>query len=227
MPIYFPGASSLIPSNANQVIDDFHVTDNTFYNHWVVSSTGGVVSVGQGSTNNQYDIAQLTWNAAAPYFLTISRGLNQWAVPNGFWQFNFQVDFTALSSAGQTMTTRVGLGDQTLADFNNGIYFEYTNSQFGGAWACCLASGGVRTKVNSAAFVVTGNNKNSLKAYGFSPGTAIYNINGNIVAGVSTNFPAQSAALGLILQVQKTNGGGSINQAVLTDYAGLFYVPSR
>jgi hypothetical protein len=224
-PIYFPGAQSLIPGNAAKLIDDDHFSDATLYNHWVFNTSGGgSINPLNSNSNNNWELLQLL-GAASPSFVSITRGIGQWAVPNGFWQVNFHVviPFT-LSNPAQTYILRVGLGDQALADFSNGIYFEYTDSAFLGAWGCCLASGGVRTKQSGIAAVTAGT-VNSLKVYGFGPGTAIFNINGNIVAGISTNFPAQTVPLGLILQVQKTNGAGA--PLINTDYAGLFYVPTR
>lgn len=220
--IEFQGASSLIPANAASVIDDMHFADATLFNHWRFQTTGGGSISAILTPNIQHWSALQLANAGPISTQSINRAIGQWAVPNGFWQFNASVKLPTLSVPGQRYSVQVGLGDLPLSSLqNNGIYFSYSDNQLGGAWACVLAAGGVQNIVTSGRFADT--NFISLKAYGTGTANgAIFSINGQIVAGQSLDFPLQSAAMGMFLNIS----GGAAN-IVQMDYFGLFYVPTR
>lgn len=225
MPIYIPGATSLIPAGCPRIEDDFTYNGIDVYGRW--NQTGsGVFSFPQITpTTNQQGVMRLQLGVTNGDAAFLFRGLGAIVIPNAFWQFNVGLSLPALSTPADQFIIRVGLGDVTnfAADQNNGVYFEYSDNLSAGQWRMCTAAGGVRTKNASARFAAPG--KVSLKAFGVNNTQAVFSINGALTGVSQGTFPT-GAPLALFLGIG--NQTTSVARAVDIDYFAWYYnIPAR
>lgn len=219
MPIFFPPGVSAVPANARKIEDDFRYPTSigAVFRRWFINQLGGS-SVGfQTATASQF--GELIFTAiTATGFVTLSKGVGAFALPAGFWQFNCNFTLGALSIPADRYTVRLGFGDTVNGDFNNGIYFEYTDNANGGRWQLCTANGGVRTKQDS--FSAASLNRTAFRFTGRGAGPAIFSINNQVCGAVASNIPTANA-LGIVLGIYNASATGG--HTALTDYAAFYY----
>jgi len=139
--------------------------------------------------------------------------------PNGSFQpyagsfsVKFYVQVPVLSNATQRFQWRAGFGDSPSADFTNGIYFEYDDSQSLN-WRIKTANSGTRTITNTSTVVTAG----AWVRLGISTSNGslfTFFINGVSVGTISTNIPT----VGLSPIMQMVSSVGTTSKQVWVDY---------
>jgi hypothetical protein len=126
-----------------------------------------------------------------------------------------------LSDGTNTYVIRVGLGDSSSGDYQNGVYFEYSHGTNSGKWVGRTAQADTRTSLNTNTAVVAGD-WIPLKFIVNSDASSVeFFIDGVSQGTITTNIPNTSALpTGPRLQIVKSAGGSS--RKLYTDYYGLF-----
>lgn len=221
MPIFFPPGVSAVPANARKFEDDFRYPNTlaVLFRRWTITQVGGSSVSFQTATAAQF--GELLFSAVtAGGLITITKGVGAFTLPAGFWQFNCNFTLNALSVAADRYTVRLGFGDVANGDFNNGVYFEYTDNANGGRWQLCTAKGGVKTKQDS--FSVATTQRAAFRVTGRGAGPAIFSINNQVCGAVASNIP--SAAIGIVLGIY--NSTATVAHNALSDYAAFYYTLS-
>ena len=219
MPIFFPPGTSAVPANARRFEDDFrYPTGSLLFRRWTItqvgSSVGFITATAAQFGELQYSVIGAGWLA------TLSKGVGAFVLPAGFWQVNCNFTLSALSVAADRYTVRLGFGDVAGGDFNNGVYFEYSDNANGGRWQLCTAKGGVKTKQDSFRAATT--SRTAFRFTGRGAGPAVFSINNQVCGAVASNIP--SAAIGLVLGIY--NSSATVAHNALIDYAAFYYTLS-
>lgn len=206
------------------VFDDMEALSIPSGGGWVYSSTG--------SGSSQASISPL--DEVSVGWVKIAIGTNitsRSSRVTGSQPFNFAAGVATYRGRGQlgvlsdgtnTIVTRVGFIDSTLADPTNGAFFRYVHSVNGGRWQAVTRSGGSETMADTgvtAAASVTCLFEVEVDA---SIPQAVFKIDGVVVATVATNIPTGSAnPTGAGLYVQRTLGAVLVPTAVSWDYQSV------
>lgn len=100
----------------------------------------------------------------------------------------YGVNVDSLSDVTNTYKLYIGNGQPNLST-NNMVFFYYTNADSSGNWVCYCKRGASTTTVNSGVAVVRATSYD-LEFEQYNARVKFY-INGNLVADISTNVPAQ------------------------------------
>jgi hypothetical protein len=199
-----------IARNALYYREDFEAT-NTVSHSFTAGGGNGSISSESGrpgihlqSVTAVADAA--TWLIATSQTLAVNIG-------GGKIRFRTSVRRPVIEDGTDRWAYRVGFGANTLADIDNGIYFEADLNTHGTTnWRGCAANGGTRTKTDLS--VAPGNNTwDILEFVVNAAGTSVdFWVNGIVRATVSTNLPSTGTSLGVIETTIKTLGSTIRNQ---------------
>lgn len=164
-------------------------------------NSGGVAVGGQADQDNP-GICQLSTGVLPSGISSLHLGLADMILGSGRLQMEFRVQIPVLSAGLNTYTFRIGLGDQALADFNNGVYLEY-NSAVSANWLAKGAAGGSRTPVSTGIVVGTGWKKFSFVVADDASSADCF-VDNVFAATLTGNIP--TLACGPIIQLMKTLG---------------------
>lgn len=237
--VSFIGTTPFNPNSTVQLVDDFI---SVFFDD-VSGSIANLVSNypwGTPSGNNFSLSNSLVesghpgllqtggWGVGASpeiFYATLTGGVfPQTVIPamilgGGTLTINWVFKIGTLSNGTNRYTLRMGMGDKSSTDQNNGCYFEYSDNINGGQWTYKTANGGVRTTTNSATAVTTGwhNAQITVNAAGTSISYVMDGV--SLGAAITTNIPTVNKVAPFIQMV--TNVGVTPLNVLLVD---LFYL---
>lgn len=176
--------------------------------NWNIVTAGSGSDVSLNSTNvdaNHPGVARVISGGilAGACAIMTSPSVATIKLGGGAMYFEFLINITALGTATNDYTLRIGLGDSASADFTNGVYFQYTRATSVN-WLIKTAAASTRTTTTTSTAVATGWVK--LRANINAAGTSVdFLINGVAVGTVATNVPS-AAISGFVLQHTRTAG---------------------
>ena len=110
-----------------------------------VSGRPGILNLSTGASTNSIGVS------------SVGQGAFSYILGAGALTITFYFQIQTLSTAGQTYTLFIGLGDTSNgADQVNGCYVTYTNGTNSGKWVLNTANASTRTTSNSTTAVATG-----------------------------------------------------------------------
>jgi hypothetical protein len=197
---------------------------------WTVFTTGGGASVVIDNiltTSNRFGIVRKRVTAVGQ-IAGLNLGTANLLAGGGFTLFDTLIRIEDLATVAQDYIFRVGFGDTTsVADFTDGIYFEYDRSSSVN-WRIATANTAVRTKVSSAVVVaedtwirlmaVLNKAGTQVDFYIQTPSPSAWVLLGSI----TTNIPTGAGTtFGSITKLQKTAGVGA--RDIFTDFYQLYF----
>ena len=188
--------AALVPGRAWYKQDEF--LSNSGNSTTIIGELTWSVSVNGGGSAVATNTAQLDANHPGIIRLTANGGGGTASIimnPNAIVQLGggvltneWLIQIPTLANVTNDFTFRCGLGDVTTADFNNGVYFEYTRATSTN-WLIKTANGGTRTSTTTAT-AVTGGAWIKLQIVVNAAASSVqYFINGTSVGTVTTNIP--------------------------------------
>lgn len=183
--------------------------------NWVpnaVSNRIGIASIDTGTTTGGY---------AYVY------GMNVAVVPGtGILRFRADLNIPTASDGTDTFTVRSGFCDGLNSGVNgqDGAFFRYTHSVNGGRWECVNRANSVENAVDSGVSAIAGAGVYQTLEIQInaSATSALYYINGSLVATNSTNVPSgvgRDVGLGTGI----TKSAGTTNRSIYLDLMGYHY----
>jgi len=172
---------------------------------WLFSKSGASGSIAQNSalvSNNHPGVFQIQCAGAASNYAALE--LDYLMLGGGALTFEYMVYVETLSTVTNEYTLRFGLGDTASADFNNGVYFEYTRT-VSTNWLAKTASGGVRSSTTTTTAVAAGSWVKLSATINAAASSVTFSINGTSVATITTNIPTSAVSF----FIQQTRAAGS------------------
>jgi hypothetical protein len=212
------------PYSHIRMVDDFvaGVTKSRFGWISVLVNSATVTEYGTGINANP-GIWQVSTGTNAAGGATLHSGLGPFQLGGGRVIVEFLIQVSALSTAAQAYTTRIGLGDTTNAVHVNGCWFEYTDTVNGGNWTLnCADNAAVTTANSNDAVAATTWTRLTIDVNAAANSVAFY-VNGTQCANspVTTNIPtAAGRCCGPNIQIVKSNG--TTARTVIVDYVSLY-----
>jgi len=158
----------------------------------------GTTSTGYGGLRNGY-AAWLCFGLGRNYFKTRVR------LPN-------------LSTADDAYVVRLGWNDHTTGGApTDGAYFRYTESENDGRWTCVCVSAGTETTADSSVSVAANTWAKLEIEINAAATSAVFKINGNTVATITTNIPS-GGARGTMTGLWITKTAGTANRYMDLDF---------
>ena len=155
--------------------------------NWTSTLTGGgsITTIGTTGVDSSHPgVVVITSGGAASRFATLSLGTNSLILSGGALTLECLINIQNLTNAAY----RIGLGDQTAADHNNGVYLEY-NSGTSPNWLIKTANGGTRTSTTTST-AVTANTWHKLVITVNAAATSVsYTLDGVSLGTITTNIP--------------------------------------
>lgn len=127
-----------------------------------------------------------------------------------------------LSDGANTIVTRLGFIDSSLAESTNGAFFRYVHSANGGRWQAVTRAGGVETMADTGVTAAALTTKLFEIEVDASVPQAVFKIDGAVVATITTDIPSSAAkSTGAGFYVQRTLGSVLVPTAVQWDYQSV------
>jgi hypothetical protein len=157
---------------------------------FTVSGTGASFSSVAVGADNALGILRMAMGTVATNRCSIDSG-NFGIILFGKGKITYQskIRFTVLSDATNTYTQRDGFIDSISAESTDGIFFRYTNSVNAGKIQAVTRSNNTETAVDTGITVTANVWYNILIEINAGGTSAVFKINGAIVATISTNIP--------------------------------------
>lgn len=169
-----------------------------------VSGAGGVVSISASAA--RYGLAVVTTGtgvAARAGIVTALTAIPGPSAGESQWLRMGRVSIPTISDGVETFTVWLGYTDNLNGSANDGAYFEIDANANANA-LCVTANATVRTTVNSGVPILAG------VEYTFevmlTNASAVFSINGAVVATIPTNIPGTGVTYGIVMNVRKAAG---------------------
>lgn len=135
---------------------------------------------------------------------------------SGQMTMRWYIQIPVLSISTQRYAFRCGFGDSVTTDFNNGVYFEYDDSQ-SLFWRIKTANAATRTVTNTSIAVVAGTWYRLTLSTVDASSTFSYTINGASAGTITTNRPVNplSPTAHIISSIGTTSKQAYIDYAML------------
>lgn len=210
----------LVPNARRQAVlmDDFTVITSGA-NGLSSFATGTATAVVAGTTTatNQVGIANLYLGTDTGGFCGFQTGLAAITLTGGLIRFSTEVSFSAVSDATNTYAFRFGLNDVAsgVAGTTNFVGFEYAYGSSSQKWRGL-------TKQTSGTTTVVGALVAATTVYHLGvdiepDASAVrFFVNGTLIGTSTTNIPASTQNLGLVISMVKT--AGATGQTAYVDY---------
>jgi hypothetical protein len=207
--------------------DDFTGTTAASRQDWTVTAAGTGASgqpgtYGVNSTERAFGVIQIDTGTTGTGRATLNRLVNQ--VQLGYYSITqeWRLAPEALSTATQRFMVTFGFIDNTGAmistatgaDHTDGVFFKYRDDLNSGQWICACRQGGTETAVNTTVAAATSYSRFRIEI-NETASQALFYINNNLVATISTNLPATTGQLtGIGAKIEKTTGLTQANLAI-------------
>lgn len=191
---------------------------------WVSSASGAGSNFqaslfGQDSTEKAFGVVALTTGTTSAGY-AYQYKLAQ--IKLGFGHavtLRFRVAAEVLSTLADRYTMYLGIGDAINGvEHSNGAYFKYNDSINSGNFQCLTANAGTRTTTNTSVAQTTLYKTFEIKIDG-AAASAIFSIDGAVVATISTNMPSNVLVFPCVLGIVKS--AGTTARLMDTDYYSL------
>ena len=186
--------------------------------NWIstVAGTGAANTSAAYVTGNPIGVFQLATGTTTTGSACLSRQITSGIrFAQGNMTAEFAVLIPVLSTVGNAFTLRVGFGDNTAADYANGVYFEYAQAT-GNFWVTKTAKVGART-ANTTNSAVAANTWYRLRITVDTTPTVTFSVNGtNVNTGtIATNVPVATTSLSAPnILIIKSAGTTSVNAMI-------------
>lgn len=216
-PMTWAATTGFAPSSSIVLYDDFTAdTDAGSLNWGLIFSGGGFTPF---FIQDNYHPGVFEFNTASSSSSWGGLFLTPYILfGGGVATYESVINIDNLSNSTDTFTVRTGVGDMYDSSvFNNGVWFEYTDTGSSPNWQCINATGGTITTIDSGVAVVAGPWVRLGWQVNASGTSVSFYINGALVATSSANIPTTSPnEVNPIFIIMKN--AGTTTRRLRTDY---------
>jgi Protein of unknown function (DUF2793)/Phage tail repeat like len=186
---------------------------------FTVSGTGAAHAVVDFADQNSIGAIQSALGTVAtnrtsitsPVFTTLQLG-------QGLSKFATRLRLATLSDATNTWTLRAGFIDSLSAESTDGVFLRYTNGVNAGKFQAVTRSNNVETAVDTGITATTTTTYKMEVEVNTAGTSAVFKINGTIVATITTNIPTGNGReVGYGLYALRSVGTAAVNSYII-DY---------
>lgn len=213
----------LMPNVRRQTVlmDDFSVITSGA-NGFLSFATGTATAVvaGTATATNQVGVSNLYLGTDTGGYVGYSTSLAAITLTGGIIRAAAEVQFSALSDGTNTYTFTFGLNDNNTGatGTTNFVGFEYSSGSSSGKWRAVTKNGSGSTVLTGAAVAATTTYHLSIDIAA-DASSVMYRVNDTVIGTSTTNIPASTQKLGLVIQMLKSAGG--TGQYCAVDYMKL------
>lgn len=137
----------------------------------------------------------------------------------GIGQLSFlsSMALNTLSTTAERYSCRLGFIDSGTGESTDGIFFRYDSEVNGGEWECVCRAAGVETVVDSNVAPSAGVYQLFSIVVNAAGTSAVFSINGSVVATITTNIPTGANAFGWGVMALKS-AGTTATRSYLIDF---------
>lgn len=178
---------TLSPARSYRLSEDFISGSTAGALNWTAVLTGGASVITTGNTgvsSSNPGVVVITAGNAASRFATLHLGLNTMELGGGALTMECLFQLQTLTNAA----FRIGLGDQTAADHNNGVYLEY-NSGTSANWLIKTANGATRTTTTTSVAATASAWHKLVISINAAATSVSFTLDGTSLGSITTNIP--------------------------------------
>lgn len=200
-----------------------------YYNDFIWDGITAIAPAGSGASVNQ-GFSSINDAGGNPGWLAMQTGTtttgragfpngtgSQVLLGHGVWVLEALISLSALSDATDTYTVFFGFNDSTAGTGTDAVMFRYTHGANSGKFEAVTRSNGTETATDTGITVAATTNYKLRIEVNAAASSALFVINGSLVATNTTNIPSGSGrAVGMYMGIVKS--AGTTSRALMADY---------